>query len=99
MGQMTTLELTPGGWEALWQWVQQRSKAPEEQSQVYWRKHAERSINLAAPGEDLVVCMRGAWSLSGHLEALRMQPRWYQQVNRRQGAAQPSLQDLAASLF
>lgn len=96
---MTKLEITPGGWEALWQWVQQRSKAPGEQSQVYWRKHAERSINLAAPGDVLVVCMRGAWSLSGHLEAFKMQPRWYQQVNHRQAPAQPSLQDLAASLF
>lgn len=76
------LELTTAGWTAVWAWVQQRTQEPEAQDEFDWYKHALRSINLVPPGEDLVVCMRGAVSKSGYLEALRMRPEWYRRIAR-----------------
>ncbi len=59
---------------------------PEAQNENEWRKHALRSINLAQPGDAMVVCMRGAVSRSGYLEALALQPHWYR---RREGPTRP----------
>lgn len=86
---MVTVELTPEGWNAVWQWVQARSLQPEQQSEVDWRKHAVRSINLIPPGEPLRVCMRGAVSASGYLEALVLQPGWYRRIEASNGLLQP----------
>lgn len=77
---MMVLELTTAGWKAIWAWVQERTQEPEAQDEFYWYKHALRSINQAPPGEDLVVCMRGAISKSGYLEALRLRPDWYRRL-------------------
>jgi hypothetical protein len=78
------LELTPEGWQAVWGWVQERAREPEQQVMQAWRQHAQRSINLVADGEVVQVLMRGAISQSGHLEALRLRPHWYTKV--RQGS-------------
>ncbi len=79
---MMVLELTSAGWKAVWDWVQTRTHEPDVQDEFHWYKHTLRSINLVSPGEDLVVCMRGAVSKSGYLEALRMQPDWYRRIAR-----------------
>lgn len=74
------IELTPTGWEAVWNWVRARAAQAEAQSEAHWRKHAHRCINLTGPGEDRMVPMRGALSHSGHLEVLRLKPQWYRQA-------------------
>lgn len=86
---MMVLELTTTGWKAVWDWVQERTHEPEVQDEFHWYKHALRSINLVHPGEDLVVCMRGALSKSGYLEALRMRPDWYRPISRPTGSLTP----------
>lgn len=78
------LELTTAGWKAIWNWVQQRTHEPDSQNEFHWYKHAQRSINLIPPGENVVVCMRGAVSRSGYLEALHLQPDWYRRIPREQ---------------
>lgn len=79
---MMLLELTTAGWNAIWDWVQQRAHAPETEDEFFWYKHALRSINLIPAGEEPVVCMRGAVSRSGYLEALRLRPDWYRRIPR-----------------
>lgn len=79
---MVVLELTTAGWTAIWDWVRERAQGPENQDEFHWYQHALRSINLVPPGEDLVVCMRGAVSKSGYLEALRLRPEWYRRIPR-----------------
>lgn len=73
-------ELTPAGWEAVWNWVRARATDTEALSEAAWRKHAQRCINLTSPGEERFVPMRGALTQSGHLEVLRLRPQWYRQV-------------------
>lgn len=81
-GRDVLVELTPEGWQAVWRWVQERAREPEQQSEQAWRQHATRSINLVPMGEPVQVCMRGAVSHSGHLEAFRLRPHWYSRVRR-----------------
>lgn len=85
------IELTPTGWEAVWQWVRARAAQEEAQSEAHWRKHAQRCINLAGPGEERLVPMRGAITQSGHLEVLRLQPQWYRQAVASPGSAASTL--------
>lgn len=86
---MLVLELTTAGWTAVWDWVKQRAQDPEQMGEHGWYQHALRSINLIPPGEDLVVCIGGAASRSGYLEALRLQPGWYRRKERQNVVLEP----------
>ena len=85
------IELTPTGWEAVWNWVRARAAQAEAQSEAHWRQHAQRCINLTGPGEERLVPMRGAITQSGHLEVLRLRPQWYRQAASSWGPAASTL--------